>query len=570
MTDFTGGNSGQSGVEARLVVVDGAERGQEFALDRDIVTIGRGADNDIVINDIGSSRKHAKVVREGESYRLVDLGSGNGTFMNGVAVKEETLRPGSLFRLGGTIFRFVRAGDVYATDESLMVTEQAQDLKTQPPMETVPINIGKIRGRAEAKRTRSVLIYGVIALVLFLGAAVLVKFALLQPEEEQKAVGAQHQSAGDKARMHKAFDEGIEAFKRQDWTVAGERFKEVLAADPQDERARRYQAKVDDEKAGNEAVVKAGDLLAKGMNSAAIELLKKVPQDSYYGGQASALLSKAQDALASAAQNPPDEPKAGNADGAGAQPGGGDKKPVIRGDKPLTGEKPDKTNGREKPDRGGKPAAGGKDSVLDGFGGGEEPAAKPEPVMASGPTADKAVAMFRKGDVAGAIEVIETDLPGSDSKADKLLSELKSFKAALAEGEGYYKSKQDEGAVRALSRALQAAKSIAPAGENAYIPKINAMLADMYFLRGMKAFYKDNYLVAVQNFQTALKFKPDHQQSQAKLSDVANAAGKIYEEAYVLKSADPEAARKKFEMIIQITPPTNEYNKKSKEWLKRL
>ncbi|MBI5529869.1 MAG: hypothetical protein HY897_26390 [Deltaproteobacteria bacterium] len=188
---------------------------------------------------------------------------------------------------------------------------------------------------------------------------------------------------------------------------------------------------------------------------------------------------------------------------------------------------------------------------------------------ATGPLASRAVGLFRQGNVNGAIQAIES-AGSSDAKLQKLLADLRGFAGALQEGETYYRGKQDEGAIKALGRAIQYGKIVAPSGDNAYAQKIAGMIADMYYLRGVKAFYKENYLIAAQNFQQALKFKPDHQQSQNKLKEMSAVAGRLYEEGYVLKAADPEGAKKKFQTIIQITPPDNDYHKKAKDWLKRL
>lgn len=70
----------------------GAER---WPLDRDATTIGRWEGNDIVLGDQEASRRHAQIRRDAGRYVLVDLGSKNGTFVNGVRIAGATpLRDG--------------------------------------------------------------------------------------------------------------------------------------------------------------------------------------------------------------------------------------------------------------------------------------------------------------------------------------------------------------------------------------------------------------------------------------------------------------------------------------------
>jgi len=72
----------------------------------DLITIGRGPDNTIVINDPSVSTNHAQLHRAGETYRLKDLDSTNGTQVNGLPVAETGLRFNDRIRFGAAEARY--------------------------------------------------------------------------------------------------------------------------------------------------------------------------------------------------------------------------------------------------------------------------------------------------------------------------------------------------------------------------------------------------------------------------------------------------------------------------------
>jgi PAS domain S-box-containing protein len=82
--------------------------GQSFRLDADEITVGRAGASDVVVDDLGASRKHARLAHtpEGE-WILTDTGSTNGTYVNGVKIRSTPLREGDKIQLGTvTAFRF--------------------------------------------------------------------------------------------------------------------------------------------------------------------------------------------------------------------------------------------------------------------------------------------------------------------------------------------------------------------------------------------------------------------------------------------------------------------------------
>jgi pSer/pThr/pTyr-binding forkhead associated (FHA) protein len=77
-----------------------------YELTERVVTIGRAPDNTIIIDDPSVSGHHGQLERSGEVYRLKDLGSTNGTRVNGIPITETALRFDDRVRFGGVEARF--------------------------------------------------------------------------------------------------------------------------------------------------------------------------------------------------------------------------------------------------------------------------------------------------------------------------------------------------------------------------------------------------------------------------------------------------------------------------------
>jgi DNA-binding NtrC family response regulator len=88
--------------KARFVVTSGRDEGKEMVLQTPVVTIGTLPESSLVLTDPTVSRRHASVEETSNGYVLRDLDSTNGTFLDGVRVREAYIRTGSLIRLGQT------------------------------------------------------------------------------------------------------------------------------------------------------------------------------------------------------------------------------------------------------------------------------------------------------------------------------------------------------------------------------------------------------------------------------------------------------------------------------------
>ena len=145
-------------MDAFLIVQRGEDIGRRFDLDNTQLTIGRGADNDLILNDPMVSRYHAVLKSQGSRYTLIDLGSSNP-----VVINDQALEPGNPQQLthrdvvfiGKTVFSFQnRAAGISSapasrpttqplhqdTDATQMMGGREADSPTPPPpTRTTPV-----------------------------------------------------------------------------------------------------------------------------------------------------------------------------------------------------------------------------------------------------------------------------------------------------------------------------------------------------------------------------------------------------------------------------------------------
>lgn len=91
----------------RLVAITGPLKDQTFGLPQGELSIGRDGSNLLPISDPALSRRHCAIVGDGEQFSIRDLGSRNGTLINGVSIKEQPLKHGDRIEVGDTVFIYL-------------------------------------------------------------------------------------------------------------------------------------------------------------------------------------------------------------------------------------------------------------------------------------------------------------------------------------------------------------------------------------------------------------------------------------------------------------------------------
>ncbi len=117
----------------RLVMRSGPSVGKEYPLDKNEMFIGRDLSNDVVINDPEISRRHSRLFTQGNTYVLEDLGSTNGTFVNGQRLMgPNMLRPGDVITFGERMSLVFESSD-YDQDATMVNPASRPSYESQPP-----------------------------------------------------------------------------------------------------------------------------------------------------------------------------------------------------------------------------------------------------------------------------------------------------------------------------------------------------------------------------------------------------------------------------------------------------
>jgi predicted component of type VI protein secretion system len=148
--------------------------GTAHELVEDLVTIGRAEDNTIVIGDPSVSSHHAHLQLIGEAYRLKDLGSTNGTRVNGIPVAEAALRFDDRIRFGAAEARYEPD-----TTGSQPLPHLAEVEATPAELSAVPADFANAspfpRQKDQKDPIRTAILAGsAIALLVFLGSMIAV------------------------------------------------------------------------------------------------------------------------------------------------------------------------------------------------------------------------------------------------------------------------------------------------------------------------------------------------------------------------------------------------------------
>src|SRR4051812_7495759 len=264
----------------KLVCTAGPKSGQEFPLHQQDVVIGRATDNAISVPDTSVSRKHLKLRKTNSGWVAMDLGSGNGTMLNGELIADETvLGNGDVLALGDTEFTFVDEDN--ATDRREVPVRRA---RAEVPRRPGARDGERVRSRASdpasRKKKRG---GGAMLVVAVLAALVCVSLAGLKIYSERKFAALRRQQEAQMAvrqEIAKVFQDGKNLVRQGKWEEAKARFEEVAKADPDYPMVQDYLKKAGREIPYQAALNAAEKALAENKLRDAVAAHSKVGDDT--------------------------------------------------------------------------------------------------------------------------------------------------------------------------------------------------------------------------------------------------------------------------------------------------
>ncbi|MBN1947145.1 MAG: DUF4388 domain-containing protein [Bradymonadales bacterium] len=130
-----------------LKFISGKYQGGEFPLEMDReILIGRGSDLDMVLVEDMVSRRHSRITTYGGELYIEDLGSTNGTFVNGEKVTRARLKEGDRVLVGTSIIKLVAP---HKTQENEELSDLPEEAYYPPARATAPTMTGAISGKIE-------------------------------------------------------------------------------------------------------------------------------------------------------------------------------------------------------------------------------------------------------------------------------------------------------------------------------------------------------------------------------------------------------------------------------------
>ena len=239
----------------KLVRINDGFAGEEFSLSESENTIGRTDDNFILLSDTSISRHHAKVMRQGDVYTVMDLGSSNGSRVNGKLLKmPHTLVPGDRVHFGNIEFVFV-SGDT-------------------------TINPADYAGAIGGNMALPIGITVAVLILMGLAVGAVIVFGIFSFKEQKEANDVPAATQTVESQVGDLLAAGKEKIERRDWLGAVASFDDVLALKPDSQEAMDLKAKASKEADAVQMLEEGERLLEKGRHEEARTTLLKIPEDS--------------------------------------------------------------------------------------------------------------------------------------------------------------------------------------------------------------------------------------------------------------------------------------------------
>lgn len=289
-----------SGPVPKLVCVKGPMAGREWPVSKTEVVIGRGQENDIVVDHRSLSRQHAKLVFNGQSYRVIDCNSSNGTLVNGEKYAQVDLKRGDVIELGHVKVRLMFPGETApalettaddAFDESTEISRPRAAAAAVTQVGSGPVVVPKNnKGIFIAVGVGTMVAIVAIVLIVSLQGESPAKVVTPPPvhainvdtpppQDPPKQTEPPPQAAPDAATILKRANEEM---SREQWDQAIRILETGLETQPGQQSLKSALERAETEKKAKAAIDSGTAAFQRGDYQGAKETLQQVPESSMY------------------------------------------------------------------------------------------------------------------------------------------------------------------------------------------------------------------------------------------------------------------------------------------------
>ncbi|MEN9798286.1 MAG: hypothetical protein RL653_1982 [Pseudomonadota bacterium] len=567
-----------------LECTEGPAAGQVFPLEADEYVVGRSREATLSVPDNSVSRKHAKVLRSGGGWAVEDLGSGNGTLVNGEKIASETyLYSGDTIKLGDTVFTFkdesnatvarppptevptlpprparggppARLGDAAGVDTGLMnsVPPPRRMTGVAPRPEVRPrMGRGAAAPAANPRQQRIVLVAaGVVLLLVVVGAALWKK----QNQAEVESAAKRRAAVVEKVEAFRlVLREGKSLVAARKWGEARARFGEAQArfgeipeevqAELREDRTNleTYLDRASKEIPNQVALEAADKALSEKKLLESEESLKRVTEDTAMDERVRELRTRQKALLAEYLSD------ARNASqGTGAS---------LDRAKELTDDilklEPDNRDARVINENALK-------AIAARSGGTYVPVKQPTGPGPAVPVMER----YKQGDLTGAVAMADECAGKGDKRCRELASQVRDAQALFKQVESM-DAKQ-------LERLLGLDRSITGGGLSPMGRQAGTQAGTKFFKLAASNKAAGKFAEAATWAQKALEADPDNAGARALLADMRGKCKETYMLGYSLKDTQPEDALVQLRQAVQLCSPGDEYQGKAKRLVQAL
>lgn len=546
---------------AKLVFLSGPKEGDEFALTSGDVVLGRSNDNTVPIPDGSVSRRHVLLRRSSRGWLAMDMGSGNGTLVNGEPISEETLlKSGDVISIGDTEVSFVDE-DGGTDNPELRSTpvprrgrpsgENGLALRRDGALARPRASSGRIqrisRGsnaavdpRVQARRRQKLKIAGAVGAGLLLLLVGIKGWQRYQRMVHQRAAEAE---VARRVELGSIFQEGKNLVREGKWAEAKLKFEELYALNPSYPTLQDYLERANREIPNQRNLAAATKALDDNQVGPARLALDKVTPDTQMFELLRSLRARLDDKLARRLESA---------------------RILVESDGVNDAEKMKQLDEITADILVGYP--GHRDATelsktaKDRLAVLTRPA--PGPVVVTPKPWTDAAAKYRQGDLSAAF-AMASQCAKKASQCRAMVEQLQSFNEDYTRIEQL--SLKELEALAELDAKLSFGESSAPGKQ------VGTRLGTLYFKSAASAKAAGDWGKAMVFAKRAMKASPGHEGASGIVSEMRGKAKDLYIRAYAAaRDGNEDEAAKMFKEVVDITPESDPEHAKAKGWLQKL